>query len=92
MNGTYQEVRFWSPTLGCQAARVSMADGRGGEHYCIIPFEQGRPWREARAEALERVMEHIRWGKEPGEVKLAIREQIAGDLPSSRDNSLLRRE
>lgn len=72
---TYQEVRFWSPTLGCDAARVSMVDDRGGEHYCIVPRVTGKEWRDLRASALEQVMEHIAWGNEPGLVDVDLLRQ-----------------
>ncbi len=64
----YSEYRHWSPTLGCDAVRLSMVDERGGEFYRIIPVVSGRGWRAARDEALEVIEDAIIRGAEPGEV------------------------
>ena len=64
----FQEMRFWSPTLGCDAARLSMTDERGSEYFMIVPREAGARWREKRAEAVEVIERAIHDGVEPGEV------------------------
>jgi hypothetical protein len=60
-------MRYWSPILGCEAARLSMANDRGSEYFTIIEAG-GRGWREAREKALGRIEAAIEAEKEPGEV------------------------
>lgn len=65
----YSEYRFWSPTLGCDAARLSMFDEHGGEFYMIVPCEEGRVYREKRQSSLEIIAAAIGMGLDPGEVR-----------------------
>lgn len=69
---TYQEYRYWSVVLGCNAARISVADPRGGgEHFAIVPMNgTGRQNRLAREAALQAIAEHIAARCEPGEVEI----------------------
>lgn len=66
---------MWSPTLGCEAARISLVDGdRGGEYWRVVPVDVERDgkrlrWSEWRAEVLEDLTAAIEAGAEPGEVK-----------------------
>ena len=64
----YREMRFWSPVLGCDAARLSMVDERGGEFWRVVPVSGGKAWREARDRALDAIEDAVARGDEPGEV------------------------
>lgn len=64
----YRVHRFWSPLLGCEAARVSVADEHGGEFWAIVPAG-GKGWRERRDIAVERLSAAIEAGRAPGEVQ-----------------------
>lgn len=65
----YRENRFWSPMLGCNAARLSMADARGDEYFVIVPTDgTGSQWRARRGETLSVIMDAIDRGDGPGEV------------------------
>lgn len=67
----YNEIRFWSVMLGCDASRISMYDEHGGEHYAIIPMNGGgRSNRERRQQTLEAISQHIQDERDPGEVML----------------------
>ena len=66
----YREQHFWSPTLGLDAVRLSIGDGRGGEFFVIVPREDaGKRWRERREQLLDALGEAIERGDEPGEVR-----------------------
>ncbi len=65
----WQEFRFWSPTLGCNAARISMTDRHGGEFFKIIPRDaSAKAYREAREKALDEIEDAIAARQQPGEV------------------------
>ncbi len=68
----FHEFSFWSPVLGSQALRISMADDHGAEHFVIVPVEPGRKLREARIQALGALSTNITAGRPPGEVKVEL--------------------
>lgn len=71
MSLTYRALRFWSPTTGCNAVRLSMYDARGGEHYAVIPQAgTGMQNKEARFAALDAIADAIEQGRDPGAVPL----------------------
>lgn len=63
------EFTTWSPTLGCEATRISTADSLGQEYFAILPRTEGRAWREARQQAVEALAEAMERGLTPGEVR-----------------------
>lgn len=65
----YQELQSWSPTYGCEVARLSMADANGGEFYAILPIGEGASWRKLKQEALDVLSKAIEMGGEPGEYR-----------------------
>ena len=70
-------LRFWSPVLGCQAARVSAFDRYGGEHFAVIAQGAGgRANREVRFRALELVERAAAQGslgaRDPGPVRIEM--------------------
>jgi hypothetical protein len=67
--GRYVVFKFWSPILGGNAARISMVDGRGDEHFVIIPDDGGKRFVEAREKVLDRLSAAIDRGDEAGELK-----------------------
>lgn len=68
---SFREHRYWSPTLGLDAVRLSMAGQRGSEFFVVVPKDDSRKrWRERREELLDALAEAIERGDEPGEVKL----------------------
>lgn len=65
----YREFRFWSPLLGCDAARISMVDAQNQEHFAIIAADApGSVYRERRQKACEAIDAAISAGRDPGEV------------------------
>lgn len=68
----YHVFRYWSPTLGCEAAQVMLQreDGRGG----LLPgvwwktVPHGKGFREVRDRALDEIEAAITRGADPGEV------------------------
>lgn len=65
----YFAHRFWSPTLGGNAVRLSMADDHGGEHWRIIPIDgNAEKYRKDRDAALDTIEDAIARGDDPGEV------------------------
>ena len=74
------EFRFWSPILGCGAARISMVippstPGRprdpreGAEYFTIIAADvPGSVYRERRRKACEAIEDAIARGLDHGEV------------------------
>lgn len=62
-------MRFWSPTLGSDAARVSMFDAHGREFYMIVPDEGGQAWRDRRDTCVEALATAIDMNLDPGEVR-----------------------
>nr|WKF58815.1 hypothetical protein HUO10_003316 [Paraburkholderia busanensis] len=67
----YSEFRFWSPTLGCRAARVSMFNSNGAEFFCVVPMDgTGKQNKAERHKALEAIADAIENGSEPGVVIL----------------------
>jgi hypothetical protein len=64
----YQELRFYSPTLGAPVTRVSMADAMGREYFATIPRRvSGKTYRANRERALNAIMDAIE-ECHPGEV------------------------
>lgn len=63
------EFTLWSPTLGCDATRISTADSQGQEYFALLPQGEGREWRETRQRALEALQEAVERGLKPGEVR-----------------------
>lgn len=66
----YNELSFYSPLLDADACRLSVVDANGGEHFAIVPIEEGKSWRMARSKALGYIVDHIEAGHDPGEVML----------------------
>jgi hypothetical protein len=67
---SYRAWRFWSPTLGVEAVRLSMVDEHGAEFYMIVPADRGaREWRQERDRALDVIADAIDAGAQPGEVR-----------------------
>lgn len=64
---TYAEFDFWSPTLGAEAARLSMVNEAGEEFYAIVERSEGREWRQRKDRALEALTTAIDAGMEPGQ-------------------------
>lgn len=65
----YFAHRYWSPTLGMPAVRLSMADDHGGEFWRIIPVDgSSAKYREDRDAALDAIEDAIARGDDPGEV------------------------
>lgn len=65
----YQEFRAYSPLYDAVMARISMTDDRGQEFYALIPAVSGKPYRTAKAEAIEMIQEAMADGCQPGEVQ-----------------------
>ena len=64
----YQEIRFYSPTIGAPVTRLSMADERGREYFSTIPRNvSGKTYRDNKERALNAIMDAMT-GHEPGEV------------------------
>ena len=68
---SYQEFKSYSPFHDAVMARISMADERGSEFWIAIPAQSGKPYRTAKAEALEMIQEAMTQGCQPGEVQRA---------------------
>jgi hypothetical protein len=66
----YHEHRFWSVFLDCRAARLSVADERGGEFFTVVPLASGEKWRETRDRALGAIRDAMDAGMAPGEVTI----------------------
>lgn len=68
------EYHYWSPTLGCDAVRLSMTDDWGGEYFAILPADEGRGWRARRQEAVDKLLKAMTpedeggYGLEPGQI------------------------
>lgn len=65
----YREFRHWSPMLGCNAARIMMADQWGQEYFAIVKAESPG-YRDRRDDAVIAITRAIECGFEPGEVFL----------------------
>lgn len=66
----YSEWRFWSPTLGCQASRISMFDEHGAEYFMILPRDDTKAYHEARLTAVEAIATAMAMKLDPGEVRV----------------------
>lgn len=66
----YQEFRFYSVFLDCEAVRLSMTDRNGGEFFMIVPAGDGKKYVEERSRALDAISFAIVSGREPGEVRV----------------------
>lgn len=67
MSHEYSEFRVYSPLKDCLVSRISMADSKGSEFWMEVAGE-GKAYREAKARALEDLMEAIALGLQPGKV------------------------
>ena len=67
---TYNEFKFWSPLLGADAARLSMADEAGSEYWMIVPNNGGKAYRDKKLSALDAISTAIQIGLEPGRVTI----------------------
>lgn len=66
---TYQALRLYSITAGCEILRVSMCDERGGEFFVQINADMGaKALRQKKDEALDVIMDAMERGDEPGQV------------------------
>lgn len=70
---TFHEYRRYSVIHDREMARLSVFDARGSEFFAYVPFEQSvaRPWRERRAEVLDKVADAMDAGRDPGEVRVS---------------------
>ena len=78
----YQTRRFWSPAYGAYVIRVSLWNDRGHEFFCHIPDTGAKAFRKALHGsedgagshegdgALDKIMDAIARGDDPGEIKL----------------------
>jgi hypothetical protein len=76
----YREFRFWSPTLGCEAVRLSVVGGAAAtlfhgpgvahqEYFAILRADEtGKKYRDRRNAALAAIDAAIADGQGPGEV------------------------
>lgn len=70
----YHVYRYWSPTLGGDAARVMLQreDGRGGllpgVWWKIVAYDGAKGFRDAKDRALDEIEAAIARGDDPGEV------------------------
>lgn len=65
----FQEIRYYSPVLGCEAARLSMFDHNGSEFFIMLPVKTGKAWREDKMKAVEKIADAMEQdGAVPGEV------------------------
>ena len=68
---TYQALRLFSITAGCDIVRISMCDDKGGEFFANIPDDSGfKVMRQRREDALDLIMDAIARGDDPGEIIL----------------------
>lgn len=68
----YYEFRFWSPTLGSDALRISLTDDKGSEYFVIIADPgTGKSYRQAKSDALDTLTAAIEQRLPPGQVILA---------------------
>jgi hypothetical protein len=70
MDGVISEFFYWSPVLGADAARISMANEDGAEYFVIIEKVDGVQWRNDKQEAIEALQRAIDEEREPGEVSV----------------------
>ena len=64
------ELQYWSPTLGCDAVRLSVAGDDGQEFFIITEMLTGRAYREMRQRAFVLLCEAIDSGQAPGQFEL----------------------
>lgn len=64
-----REMSYWSPILGCDVVRVSMANERGEEYYAVLPRLEGAAWRDRKREACEVLHQAIEDELRPGEIR-----------------------
>ena len=69
MTLSYSEFRAWSPVTDCELARISMTDGQS-EWFVQIPYEGGKKYRAAKETAIDMIVEAMRQGLLPGEVRI----------------------
>lgn len=65
----YSVFESWSPTLGCDAQRISVADEQGLEYFVLGPKLDGRADRDFRNKALDVLRQAIEAGTGPGEYR-----------------------
>lgn len=68
-DGTYREFRYYSPTLGGEASRLSMFNGAGSEFWITLRTLTGKAWRDLKADAVSKIADTIEEGGEPGEIR-----------------------
>lgn len=66
----HSEFTSWSPTYGCEVARISVVNANNEEYFAIIPTDppKGR-FRDLRNKAVDKLNEAIGLGIEPGEIR-----------------------
>jgi hypothetical protein len=64
-----REFHFWSPLMGRDAVRLSMANERGEEYFALVPDLDGPAWRKLKQEAWEALSEAIEADMKPGEIR-----------------------
>lgn len=69
MDGYVTEFDFWSPILGSDATRISMANDEGLEYFAIVRRLEGRAWRELKAKAVAALTDAMDAGVAPGEIR-----------------------
>ncbi len=70
---TYSEFRCYSPMTDCEVSRISMFDTRPDspnrfQEYWVEVRGEGKAYREAKAQALDDLMEAIEMKLPPGKV------------------------
>lgn len=65
----YSEYHSWNVVFGGEAVRISVANERGEEFYCLLPFSEGREFRALRKKALDVLGEAIESGMQAGEIR-----------------------
>lgn len=64
----FTEFVSYSPTHDAEMARVSIANEHGQEFFAIVHYEP-RGYRERRDKAIDKCLEAIKAGCDPGEVR-----------------------
>ena len=64
----FSEYTYYSLVHDCEVSRISVPDENGREFFAIVALE-GKGYRERRSEAIQKCLEAMRAGCEPGEVR-----------------------
>jgi hypothetical protein len=75
---TYTEYQAYSPLHDDVVCRVSIGDGRNGEHFALIPLRP-RSHRRDRRQALDELVDAIEAGDPPGEVTVLLDDGLRRD-------------